>query len=315
MDVGQADAVLVRCDGEAMLLDGGNVADSSLIVAVLKELNVERLTYVVNSHPHEDHVGGLAGALNVCAAGHVYSSTDNYDSEAFRDFKRYAETQGRQIELPKAGDTWSLGEATVKVLGPVRDYEETNNTSLVLRLDYGQTSFLFTGDMEREAEQDLLTVVGEAELNCDVLKVGHHGSETSTSYPFLRAVMPEYGIISVGADNSYGHPEEAILSRLGDAGVQVYRTDLQGDVIATSDGRTVTVTTEKVAKPQVPPVTSQPFTTPETALAGAYIGNKKSEVFHLPSCKNLPAEKNRIWFDSREEAVSAGFRPCGNCNP
>ena len=193
------------------------------------------------------------------------------------------------------------------MLGPRREHENMNDRSLVLRVDYGDTSFLFTGDCEREGEQALLE--DGCALSVDVLKVGHHGSGNSTSYPFLREVMPQYAVISVGSDNDYGHPAESTLSRLQDAGVDVWRTDLQGTILAVSDGKTITLTAEKQT-PEAP--------APAESGAGVeerYIGNRNSKVFHLPACGGLPAEKNRVVFVTREEAVAEGYRPCGSCKP
>ena len=247
LDVGQADSALVRCGDHAMLIDGGNVNDSSLLVSCLKSQGVEYLDYVVCTHAHEDHVGGLSGPLNTCTVGAVFSPVTQYDSKAFSSFVKYTGAQGLELTVPAPGDAFTLGGALVTILGPVADYDNTNDTSIVLRVDFGETSFLFTGDMERTAEADLLE--SGRDLSATVLKVGHHGSETSTSYPFLREVMPEYGVISVGEGNSYGHPTEATLSRLYDAGVTVYRTDRQGTVTAVSDGVSVIFTTEKNVAP------------------------------------------------------------------
>ena len=247
IDVGQADSALIRCGGQAMLIDGGNAADSSLLVSYLKSQGVEHLDYMVCTHAHEDHVGGLSGPLNTSTVGRVFCPVTEYDSKAFSSFVKYTGAQGLELTVPAPGDTFALGGALVTVLGPVADYDNTNDTSIVLRVDFGETSFLFTGDMERTAEADLLE--SGCDLSATVLKVGHHGSETSTSYPFLREVMPQYGVISVGEGNPYGHPTEATLSRLYDAGVTVYRTDLQGTVTAVSDGKTVTFTTEKNVAP------------------------------------------------------------------
>lgn len=318
LDVGQADSALVRCGGEAMLIDGGNVADSSLLVSVLRAEGLEKLDVVAATHAHEDHVGGLAGALNACEAGRVLAPVTQYDSQAFSNFLKYTAAQGLSVEVPEAGDSFALGEAEVTVLGPVKQYDDTNNTSLVFRIDFGETSFLFTGDMERDAEEDLIERWGEDALRADVLKVGHHGSETSTSYPFLRAVMPEIAVISVGRDNSYGHPDEAVLSRLSDADAAVYRTDELGDVTVVSDGERLTVTSSRGGGPDeaAPPsssASSPALSAPEEA--GAYIGNLNSKKFHVPTCGSLPDEDNRIYFSTRDAAVSAGYSPCGNCNP
>ena len=318
LDVGQADAALILCDGQVMLIDGGNVADSSLIVAVLKKLDIQHIDYIVDTHAHEDHVGGLSGALNACTVDHVLAPQTSYDSKAFSNFKRYTEAQGKQIEVPKPGDSFQVGNSYVEVLGPTQNYSETNNTSLVLKVEYGDTSFLFTGDMERDAEQDLIDYWGEKKLDADLLKVGHHGSETSTSYTFLRCVMPEHGIISVGKDNSYGHPDDSVLSRLRDADVKVYRTDLQGDIVVHSDGTTLIVEVDRNKDIETNPTNSQSNhqTSEEiNPTVGNYIGNINSKKFHLPSCHTLPAEKNQIYFDTREEAIDNGYSPCGNCNP
>ena len=189
IDVGQALSVLVECDGQYMLYDGGNVADGSLVVSYLDSQGVEQLEYVFCSHAHEDHVGGLAAALAYFPTNHVYAPVTQNDTACFEDFVKYTQQQGLAVEVPAVGTSWALGSATVQLLGPVKSYDDTNDTSLVLRIDYGETSFLLTGDMEQDAEDDL--VASGAPLDVDVLQVGHHGSETSTGYVFLNAVLPE----------------------------------------------------------------------------------------------------------------------------
>ena len=308
VDVGQGDGALVLCDGHAMLIDGGEAAASSKIYAYLKNHQVDYLDYIIATHAHSDHIGGLSGALNYATVGTALCPVTDYDSRAFDSFVKYLDRQNVAITVPQAGDTFSLGSAVVQILGPQKAYEEPNDTSIVLKISYGETAFLFTGDAERAAEADILDA--GYDLSATVLKVGHHGSDTSTSYPFLREIMPEYAVISVGADNPYGHPTEATLSRLRDAGAAVYRTDLQGTIICTSDGERVTFQTERNENVQTNPTIS-----PDSQEAVVYIGNKNSKKFHLPTCSTLPAEKNRVFFDSRQEAVDAGYDPCGNCKP
>ncbi|MBQ8432874.1 MAG: MBL fold metallo-hydrolase [Clostridia bacterium] len=243
IDVGQADAALVICDGRTMLIDGGNRDDSDLIYSYLRKQGVTYLDYVVSTHPHEDHVGGLAGALTAADAGVVLSPVTSFPTAAFQNFVNRVRARGLSLTVPKAGDSFLLGSALVTVLGPVQAYDDVNNSSIVLRIVYGETSFLFTGDMEQEAERDLFE--SGVELRSTVLKVGHHGSNSSSTYRFLRAAAPAYGVISVGKDNEYGHPTESVLSRLRDAEVTLYRTDLHGDVVCYSDGKTVSFITQK----------------------------------------------------------------------
>ena len=308
IDVGQALSVLVECDGQFMLYDGGNVDDGSLVVSYLQKQGVEQLQYVFCSHAHEDHVGGLAAVMAKFPAGHAYSPVTEGSTKCFNDFVKYTQQQGLQLEVPSVGTVWPLGSATVTLLGPVTQYSETNNTSLVLRIDYGVTSFLLTGDMENTAETDLVN--SGANLKADVLQVGHHGSSTSTSYVFLNAVLPEMGIISCGVNNKYGHPHEETLSILRDAGVDVYRTDLLGTITVSSDGQNYTVATEHFATDaELNPTDPAASSTAQQV----YIGNVNSKKFHLPSCANLPAEKNQILFSNYDEAVAAGYSPCSSC--
>lgn len=264
LDVGQADAALISCDGHHMLIDGGNRGDSNLIYSVLQREEISYLDMVVATHAHEDHIGGLPGAFQYASAGLTLCPVTAYDSDVFETFAAKAQERGGGLTVPQPGDTYPLGSAAVTILG-VNGAEDTNNTSIVLRIDYGETAFLFTGDGEREAERVILD--SGLPLSATVLKVGHHGSDTSTSYPFLREIMPQYAVISVGAGNSYGHPCEDTLSRLRDADVKVFRTDMQGDIVFTSDGKTVTAQTQRNQNADtLGPVT--PTQPPESQPAG-----------------------------------------------
>ena len=244
LDVGQADAAVILCEGESLMIDGGNAADSSFIYSFLTNtLHLDHLNTMIASHPHEDHVGGLSGALNACTVDTLYTPTLEYDTKAFRAMINFAKQQSASIVVPQPGDSFSVGSALVEILAPLHDYENTNDTSIVAKITYGDTSFLFTGDIEWEAEHDL--VDSGVALSADVLKVPHHGSDTSSSYVFLRAVMPSYAIISVGEDNAYGHPAEDTLSRLRDSGADVLRTDMAGTIQIYSDGVSLQISTER----------------------------------------------------------------------
>ena len=304
IDVGQADCALLSCDGEYLLIDGGNRDDSQLVVSFLEQQGVQELAAVVCTHAHEDHVGGLPAVLAVYPTKAVYAPTKTYSSNIFDKFVYYTDQQGLDITIPAPGDRFSLGQAEITVLGPVKSYAETNNTSIVLMVTYGETDFLFTGDMETDAENDMLDYwEGRVDWQADVLKVGHHGSNTSTGYRFLNAVNPEYGVISVGKGNDYGHPHKEPLSRLRQAGVTILRTDELGAIQAVSDGKEVTFTWANQSA------------VPENAEAAeqGFIGNKNSKKFHAPDCKNLPAEKNSVEFSSYQQAIDAGYTPCGSC--
>lgn len=306
IDVGQADSTLVVCDDQSLLIDGGNSEDSRLIVAYLKNHNVTSLDYMICTHSHEDHIGGLLAPLSIMDVKHIYAPEIVGDSELYSKFQLKAAEQEQRVIHPKTGDKINLGSSVLEFFVPTTgNNDDLNNTSLICKIIYGNTSFLFTGDAELEAEHDIISQ--ECDVKADVLKVGHHGSDTSTSYYFLRNVMPKYAVISVGRNNLYGHPSETVLSRLRDAGTTVFRTDIQGDITAISDGTNITIKTEKNENNLINP--------PLTDAVQGYIGNIKSKKFHKSDCNSLPAENNRVYFDNRDEAVSEGFTPCGLCNP
>ena len=273
-DIGQGDSALVRCGSQTMLIDGGKVKNNQKLVARLKELGVDHLDAVICSHPDEDHCGGLAAVLASTQTESFYCSVDSWHT------------------------------ASVEFLGPVEDYgDDPNEGSLVARVRYGETSFLFTGDMGFEAEDDMLAA--NVDVSATVLKVAHHGSAGSSSTEFLEAVDPEYAVISVGADNDYGHPTEAALARLSACGIPVYRTDLLGEIVAVSDGTSVTISSEeKTAAREAP---SQTTDTCE------FVANASTKVVHAATCGQLPGENNRVYFETLDDAIAAGYRKHVSC--
>ena len=317
IDVGQADAALVICDGKTMLIDGGNAEDSNLLYTYLKKQNVSHLDYVIGTHAHEDHIGGIAGALNYASVDKAFCPVTDYSSKTFSNFKKAVEKHGSTLTVPSPGDEFSLGSASCRIVG-VNSTDDTNSSSIVLRIVYGDTSFLFTGDAELDAEAVILD--SGYDLQSTVLKVGHHGSDTSTGYRWLREVAPEYGVISVGTGNSYGHPTQEVLSRLRDADVTTYRTDLQGDIICTSDGKTVQFTTVKNSGADVFDGigSNSPQTAPSQQEGEDYVLNTNSMKFHNPDCGNAQSisDKNRQdYHGSRESLIEEGYQPCGVCDP
>ena len=319
LDVGQGDAAVIQCGGQAMLIDGGKPDKSSYIYAWLQQHGLSYLDVIVATHVDADHIGGLSGALNYASVGTAYCPETTGTTETFQSFVKYLAQRGKQITVPTAGESFALGGAQVQILAPLHRAEDSNDNSIVLKVSFGATSFLFTGDAERAEEQDLLNA--GVNLQSTVLKVGHHGSDTSTSYPFLRAVAPQYAVISVGAGNRYGHPTEAVLSRLRDAGVTTFRTDMQGEITAVSDGQTINFSTAKtataIASANAGGGNADGAAGADTT-AVSYVLNTNSHKFHLPSCSSVDtiSPKNRKDVnESREQIIREGYAPCKRCNP
>lgn len=310
LNVGQADCALLSTNGHYMVIDGGNNGDADTILSYLEGQGVEKLDAVVGTHPHEDHIGSLDAIINHFDVDAVYMPKIMHTSKTFEDVLDAVANKGLKIKSPSPGDTIDFNGLEIEVLGPQREYKDFNNNSIVLKVNAGETAFLFTGDAEETAEKDILQA--DYDLQADVLKVGHHGSSTSSSQAFLQAVKPKYAVISVGVGNSYHHPEEEALQRLQSIGAEIYRTDLQGNIVCTTDGKNIAFNCNSVSGAEVYADAAKNNTPAEEVV---YIANKKSKKFHLESCASLPDEENRIYLEDREEAISLGYTPCGTCKP
>lgn len=244
IDVGQGDSALVECDGHYMLIDGGSRSADEKVSQVLTEKGVDTLDLLAFSHIHEDHIGGLVDGLSsVAIIDTVWGNTTKGSTAVFENFKEELSARNNEIYVPSVDETYMLGSAEVSVVDVA---SKEGNDCLILLITYGETEFLFTGDMEHNMESDICDRYGDDRIwSIDLLKVAHHGSDTSTSIRFLRMLMPEYAVISVGEDNRYGHPTEQTLSRLEQADVTYYRTDECGDITVTSDGRQLFFAMEK----------------------------------------------------------------------
>lgn len=275
INVGQADSILVIApSGQTILIDGGNGADGPEVVNYLKAQGVKELTAIVATHPHEDHIGGLDTIIKSFPPKQVYMPNGTSTTKTFEGFITAVNASGAKKIRAKAGVELDISEITGFFLAPNSDqYEDLNNYSAVLKITYGKVSFLFTGDAEEVSEAEMLK--SGHDLQATVLKVGHHGSSSSTTSTFLKAVSPKYSVISIGVDNDYGHPTQATLNRLTNAGVPVYRTDLDGTIVATSDGDTVKFTP---SRPSLTPKPIQPVPTVATGSLAISTIDLRAEV-------------------------------------
>ena len=251
IDVGQGESILITTEENSLLIDAGENDKGDEVLDFIKQLGLTELDYVLATHPDSDHIGGMDTVLeNIDVPGGVFFGEMPDDliptTKTYEDVLDVIEEKDIPLFTAAAGDTIDLGSgAVLTVLGPVdpQAADSKNNTSLVTRLDFGESSFLFNGDQEEDMEEML--VQSGADLDCDVMTMGHHGSSTSSSQEYLDAVTPEYASISCGRGNQYGHPHDETIEKLEAMGVEYYRTDLDGNITFTSDGETISVRTEK----------------------------------------------------------------------
>lgn len=243
IDVGQGDSILICCEGKNMIIDGGIPQETSTVENYLEDHAIKHLDYVIGTHPHDDHIGGLSGVIDKYGIGNVILPDVTTNTKSFERLLNSISKKKLDIIKAKAGNTYSLGGAKFTILAPLEKYNDLNNMSVVIRLTYKKNSFLFTGDASSESENDMLSA--NENLAADVLKVGHHGSSTATTKKFLDAVHPSYAVISVGKDNSYGLPDSEIIQRIQNSGIKLLRTDNNGTVVIYSDGQNITYKKER----------------------------------------------------------------------
>ena len=346
LDVGQGACALIESDGHYMLIDGGGRDSSSFTVSYLAQLGIEKFDYMVATHFDEDHIAGLIGVFNKFAVGTVLEPSYETDTSIYASFKEAEKKSGAEIIIPEPGKEYTLGDAEFTILAPKKSIseEETeeekaaksqaeNNQSICILLKNGDNKVLFTGDAEQEEERYL--VESGRDIRADVYLVGHHGSSSSSSELLLDAVKPEYAVISCGTGNDYGHPTQEVLDRLWDKDVSVFRTDEQGNIIMTSDGKEITWSTSpsETWAPGVVPekapdrsgdTESQNNTGTDTAAQDSegtenyYVLNTNSMKFHYPWCSSVKKIAEHNYGESslsRDELIAGGYTPCGNCHP
>lgn len=238
IDVGQGDSILVQYENNYMLIDGGPNASADKVLSYLKKAEVEKIDYLIATHPHEDHIGGIDVVIDNFDIGKMYMPKATANTKTFKDVVASMKNKNLKATAPTPGETFKLGDAEVLILAPNSStYENTNNYSIALKVTYGDNSFLFTGDAETLSEKEIIKK--GFDIKADVIKLGHHGSKTSSSAAFLKEVNPEYGVITLGKGNDYGHPHKEVMDRVEKMGIKIYRVDEAGDIIATSDGKNI----------------------------------------------------------------------------
>ena len=309
IDVGQGDSILIEQGEHAMLVDAGENDQGKVVVSYLENRGISRLDYVIGTHPHSDHIGGLDDVINTFEAERVFLPPVEHTTATFEDVLTAVEGRGLSLTMPEVGEVWTLGNASFTILAPNGDYgNDLNNWSIGIRLEYGDNHFVLCGDAEAQAEEDICE--NGLELSADVLKAGHHGSSTSSCDVFLDQVNPSWAVIQCGQDNSYGHPHRETLEKFQERGIKVLRTDLEGTIVAASDGEEIR------------------WYAGDGAIVGAadsgavqnrsYILNTNTKKFHLPDCASVSRiqEDNRKEYNgSRKELLEEGYSPCGQCKP
>lgn len=335
IDVGQGDATLIKCGSHAMLIDGGNNNKGTTVQLYLKKQGVESLDYVIGTHPDADHIGGLDVIVYKYNCDTVIMPDYEKDTKTYQELVDVIHDKNMKITYPVIGEQYALGEAKFTIIAPNSNSYggNANDYSVAILLEYGKNRFLFTGDAEEASEAEMLT--NGIDISADVYKVAHHGSRSASTQEFLNAVHPKYAVISCGEGNSYGHPHAEVLNRLRSMGVEVFRTDEQGSIIASSDGENITWNCSATDSWQSGEQTESDRENSEDENPGdensgnaisdavtseqtTYVLNTNTKKFHRETCSSVSQIKEENFQKvqmNREELEQSGYSPCKNCNP
>lgn len=238
IDVGQGDSILIESDNQYMLIDGGEKKMSEVVIDYLEDTGVMKLDYLIATHPHSDHIGGLEDVINHFKIGKVIMPDVIHTTKTFENLLDTIAENQLKLTKPIIGNEYAIGEATFVIIAPNSpEYDNLNNYSVGIKLTFDENSFIFTGDAEVESEYEMIS--NGIDLDADVLKHGHHGSSTSSSDEFLDAVSPDITIVTAGADNKYGHPHREILAAVKKRNITLFRTDIEGTIVLESDGKNI----------------------------------------------------------------------------
>ena len=335
IDIGQGDATLIKCGSHAMLIDGGNNNKGTTVQLYLKKQGVESLDYVIGTHPDADHIGGLDVIVYKYNCDTVIMPDYEKDTKTYQELVDVIHDKNMKITYPVVGEQYALGEAKFTIIAPNSNSYggNANDYSVAILLEYGKNRFLFTGDAEEASEAEMLT--NGIDISADVYKVAHHGSRSASTQEFLNAVHPKYAVISCGEGNSYGHPHAEVLNRLRSMGVEVFRTDEQGSIIASSDGENITWNCSATDSWQSGEQTESDRENSEDENPGdensgnaisdavtseqtTYVLNTNTKKFHRETCSSVSQIKEENFQKvqmNREELEQSGYSPCKNCNP